>query len=363
MLIVLAVGAFEDALEGGAKAAPPRLGDEDRGAGGDEQEFADVERMEETAVAFDQDGGEVHGDRDRCDRRDRLVGQRVAQSAPQGLERRPRTPGPEPQDEGESKGDDDDRQDGRPRHRTHGRQSERDDDDLRRGEDVDREEEPDRGAEAEAAPYEGGGRDDEREHAGQDERAHADPELLAKTEGTLSRGYKLLTGYESKEKGYEWFGEHPGHEALTAYGLMEFKDMSLVWSDVDAAMVERTADWLMKRRDGKGGYQRNSRALDSFGRASELTTNLYITWALSEAGPGCLTQPVSQNMTRRVVTCQETDTLDELMAMMTARRFRHLPVVTDGALVGIISIGDVVKHHVAEIEMEATAMREYIAHS
>jgi signal-transduction protein with cAMP-binding, CBS, and nucleotidyltransferase domain len=48
---------------------------------------------------------------------------------------------------------------------------------------------------------------------------------------------------------------------------------------------------------------------------------------------------------------------------MTARRFRHLPVVTDNALVGIISIGDVVKHHVAAVEMEATAMREYITHS
>ena len=68
-------------------------------------------------------------------------------------------------------------------------------------------------------------------------------------------------------------------------------------------------------------------------------------------------------MTKQVVTCQETDTLDELMAMMTARRFRHLPVVIDGALVGIVSIGDVVKHHVAEVEMEATAMREYITHS
>jgi CBS domain-containing protein len=68
-------------------------------------------------------------------------------------------------------------------------------------------------------------------------------------------------------------------------------------------------------------------------------------------------------MTKQVVTCQETDTLDELMAMMTARRFRHLPVVADGALVGIISIGDVVKHHVAEVEMEAIAMREYITHS
>lgn len=68
-------------------------------------------------------------------------------------------------------------------------------------------------------------------------------------------------------------------------------------------------------------------------------------------------------MTREVITCQENETLDELMAMMTERRFRHLPVTTDDALVGIISIGDVVKHHVAEVTMEATAMRDYITHS
>jgi CBS domain-containing protein len=84
--------------------------------------------------------------------------------------------------------------------------------------------------------------------------------------------------------------------------------------------------------------------------------------ALAEAGAACLERPVAESMTRQVVTCQESDTLDEMMAMMTQRRFRHVPVVTDGDLVGIISIGDVVKHHVAEIEMEATAMRAYIAH-
>jgi CBS domain-containing protein len=84
--------------------------------------------------------------------------------------------------------------------------------------------------------------------------------------------------------------------------------------------------------------------------------------ALADSGPACLTRPVSETMTRQVVTCQECDTLDELMSMMTARRFRHIPVMSDGDLVGIVSIGDVVKHHVAEIEMEATAMRAYIAH-
>ena len=99
------------------------------------------------------------------------------------------------------------------------------------------------------------------------------------------------------------------------------------------------------------------------GEVTGIISERDIIRALSESGPECLTQPISESMTRQVVTCQEADTLDELMAMMTAKRFRHLPVVTDNALVGIISIGDVVKHHVAEVEMEATAMREYIAHT
>ncbi len=110
----------------------------------------------------------------------------------------------------------------------------------------------------------------------------ADPALVQKTQTTLDRGYKLLTGYETPEKGYEWFGHNPGHEALTAYGLMEFADMAKVY-DVDHKMVERTADWLMSRRDHKGGFQRSSEALDSFGRAGAQTTNAYIMWALSEA--------------------------------------------------------------------------------
>src|SRR5262245_7256863 len=84
---------------------------------------------------------------------------------------------------------------------------------------------------------------------------------------------------------------------------------------------------------------------------------------LAQYGPNCLLRPVSESMTQDVISCEENDTLDELMAMMTERRFRHLPVVTDGALVGIISIGDVVKRHIAEVAMEATAMREYITHS
>jgi CBS domain-containing protein len=99
------------------------------------------------------------------------------------------------------------------------------------------------------------------------------------------------------------------------------------------------------------------------GEVAGIISERDIIRALATHGPQSLTSSAEEVMTKQVVTCQETDTLDELMAMMTARRFRHLPVLTDGALVGIISIGDVVKHHVAEVEMEATAMRDYIAHS
>ncbi len=67
-------------------------------------------------------------------------------------------------------------------------------------------------------------------------------------------------------------------------------------------------------------------------------------------------------MTRNVVTCGLDDTVKWLMAEMTRRRVRHLPVVQDGRLVGIVSIGDVVKSRLSEVELEATVLREaYIA--
>lgn len=119
-----------------------------------------------------------------------------------------------------------------------------------------------------------------------EENQAADPALIERAMGMLDSGYQKLTGYESPTQGYEWFGGDPGHEALTAYGLMEFVDMKAVYGDVDSDMIQRTRKWLLSRRDGKGGFQRNSRALDSFGRASEEVTNGYVTWALTEAGTG-----------------------------------------------------------------------------
>ena len=109
----------------------------------------------------------------------------------------------------------------------------------------------------------------------------ANPQVAEKAKGMLDRGYKKLVGYECKNLGYEWFGNDPGHEALSAFGLMQFTDMSKVMS-VDQAMIDRTLNWLMARRDGNGGFKRNPRHLHSWS-VEQNTVNAYVLWALSEA--------------------------------------------------------------------------------
>jgi CBS domain-containing protein len=85
-----------------------------------------------------------------------------------------------------------------------------------------------------------------------------------------------------------------------------------------------------------------------------------IVRAVAEAGAAALEQPVSQSMTRKVSTCTESETIASLMERMTAGKFRHLPVVDQGRFVGIVSIGDVVKHRLQEMERDSAAMRDYI---
>ena len=82
---------------------------------------------------------------------------------------------------------------------------------------------------------------------------------------------------------------------------------------------------------------------------------------LGESGAAALETPVSRAMTAKVVTCRAQTSIDELMEIMTSGRFRHVPIVENGRLAGIVSIGDVVKYRVAEIERESQAMRDYIA--
>jgi len=85
-----------------------------------------------------------------------------------------------------------------------------------------------------------------------------------------------------------------------------------------------------------------------------------IVRALAEHGATVLSEPVSQVMTRDVATCSEDDAIEDLMGRMTTGKFRHMPVVQQGKLIGIVSIGDVVKTRVEEIDHEAKALHDYI---
>ena len=115
-------------------------------------------------------------------------------------------------------------------------------------------------------------------------KSHAgvDKALITKSAGLLSKGYERLRGFECKKKGYEWFGEDPGHEALTAYGLLELTAMSKV-RDVDSGMLKRTRDWLVGRKDGKGGFKRERRALHTWIEDRD-ASNAYIVYSLVSTG-------------------------------------------------------------------------------
>jgi CBS domain-containing protein len=96
-------------------------------------------------------------------------------------------------------------------------------------------------------------------------------------------------------------------------------------------------------------------------RVAGILSERDIVRTLAARGPAALDDNVAAVMTRKVTTCTEADTVAVIMESMTQGKFRHLPVVEQGRLVGVISIGDVVKFRVEEIESESNALREYIA--
>ena len=85
-----------------------------------------------------------------------------------------------------------------------------------------------------------------------------------------------------------------------------------------------------------------------------------IVRALAERGADVLGEPVSVAMTRKVSTCNETELVSNVMERMSEGKFRHMPVIDQGQPVGMISIGDVVKHRLQAMEQDSVAMRDYI---
>ena len=101
--------------------------------------------------------------------------------------------------------------------------------------------------------------------------------------------------------------------------------------------------------------------LDRNDRISGIVTERDIVAAIARSGAECLDKPISSIMWGNVHRCDEDQTVDELMEMMSTLRARHIPVEKEGRLVGIISIGDVVKSHIRAIQHEADAIKAYIS--
>ena len=116
---------------------------------------------------------------------------------------------------------------------------------------------------------------------------------------------------------------------------------------VVAALAERRVGALVVSDDGT--------------HVAGIVSERDVVRALAEHGGAVLDHEVATIMTREVVTCDLSTTVDELSALMTEGRYRHVPVVVDGALAGIVSIGDVVKSHISELEQEKQTLHEYIS--
>ncbi|HYM03170.1 MAG TPA: CBS domain-containing protein [Stellaceae bacterium] len=122
-----------------------------------------------------------------------------------------------------------------------------------------------------------------------------------------------------------------------------------------SATIREAVSMLRRRGIGAIVVSENGSTVDG------ILSERDIVHALDDHGTNLLEDRVEQLMTQRVITCSPRDSLDELMAKMTERRIRHIPVLRDGALAGIVSIGDVVKHRLDEIEFEANSLRSFIA--
>ncbi len=118
--------------------------------------------------------------------------------------------------------------------------------------------------------------------------------------------------------------------------------------------ISEAAQMLSERRIGTLLVSRDGR------RADGIVSERDIVRQLGNAGAACLTEPVSSIMTSKLVTCTRDIRADVVLAQMTEGRFRHMPVVEEGALVGLISLGDVVKARLMELAMEKDALEGMI---
>jgi len=141
---------------------------------------------------------------------------------------------------------------------------------------------------------------------------------------------------------------------MTVRSILEQKGRDVVTLEPDATLA-RAAQLLGARRIGAVVVT------DGDNHIVGILSERDIVRMIGETGADALALTVDRVMTEKVTTCHERHTINDVMELMTRGRFRHLPVEKDGKLAGIVSIGDVVKGRIEEVEREAEQIREYIA--
>jgi CBS domain-containing protein len=141
---------------------------------------------------------------------------------------------------------------------------------------------------------------------------------------------------------------------MTVAAMLSEKGREVITTSA-AASIAGAIDTLAKRRIGA------LVVVDDQDNIAGIISERDIVRAIAEQGERVLSSALSTVMTRAVVTCSESETINDVMTRMTHGRFRHLPVVENGRLTGIISIGDVVRARIEQVEREAEDMRAYIA--
>jgi CBS domain-containing protein len=136
--------------------------------------------------------------------------------------------------------------------------------------------------------------------------------------------------------------------------ILETKPEGGVISVSPTSSVADAAALLSKRKIGTVVVSSDGKALDG------ILSERDIVRALGASGPSCLDQKVSDLMTSKIITCASTARADDVLKKMTDGRFRHMPVVDSGKMIGLISIGDVVKARLAELAMEKDALEGMI---
>lgn len=142
--------------------------------------------------------------------------------------------------------------------------------------------------------------------------------------------------------------------SITVKNMLDAKGRNVVTVGPDKTLQE-VAEILNQNRIGAVVV------VGSSGNITGIFTERDLVRAIAGKGPAVLQQSVKSAMTATVLRCREDFTVNQLMEMMTGKRFRHVPVEEGGKLVGIISIGDVVKSRIQEIEFEAEQIKAYIA--